>query len=62
MITLYLILKLIGWIVRVALWLLLLPFRLIFLPFRILFGKPARRTESSGVGFWDGLLIGSLFF
>ena len=38
-----------------------LPFRLMFLPFRILFGRPGRRTGDGDDGFWEGLLIGSLF-
>ena len=62
MITLYLIFKLTEFVIRLCLWLVLLPFRLMFLPFRLLFGRPGRRTGDSDNGFWDGLLIGSLFF
>lgn len=61
MITLYLIFKLTGLIIRLCLWLVLLPFRLILLPFRLLFGKPASRSGDSD-GFWKGFLIGSFFF
>jgi hypothetical protein len=61
-ITLYLIFKLTGWFIRLCLWLVLLPFGLMLLPFRILFGRPGRRTGDSDDGFWEGLLIGSLFF
>ena len=61
MITLYLIFKLTGLMIRLCLWLVLLPFRLILLPFRLLFGKPASRSGDSD-GFWEGLIIGSFFF
>ena len=62
MITLYLIFKLTSLLIRACLWLVFLPFRLILLPFRILFGRPGRRTGDSDDGFWEGLLIGSIFF
>ena len=63
MITLYLIFKLIGLVIRLGLWLVLLPFKVILFPFRVLFGKSGRSSGGSGDdGFWDGLLIGSLFF
>ena len=62
MITLYLIFKLTSLLIRACLWLVFLPFRLILLPLRILFGRPGRRTGGSDDGFWEGLLIGSLFF
>ena len=62
MITLYLIFKLTGLLIRMCLWLVLLPFKIVFLPFKLLFGRPGRRTGDSDDGFWNGLLIGSLFF
>lgn len=62
MITLYLVFKLTGLLTRMCLWLVLLPFKIVFLPFRLLFGRPGRRTGDSDDGFWNGLLIGSLFF
>ncbi len=62
MITLYLICKLTGFLIKITLWLLLLPFQIILLPFKLIFGKPQRSTAQSNDGFWEGLLIGSLFF
>ena len=62
MITLYLIFKLTGWILRLCMWMVLLPFKLMLLPFRLLFGRSGRRTGDNDGFFWEGLLIGSLFF
>ncbi len=62
MITLYLIIKLVDLIIRICLWFLLLPFRLILLPFRLLFGKSESKSSGKHDGFWEGLLIGSIFF
>ena len=63
MITLYLIIKMIELTFKLVIWLVLLPFRIIFFPFSLLFGKRNRgNRRDSDDGFWDGLLIGSIFF
>ncbi len=61
MITCYILIKLMGLLVRLCLWMVLLPIKLIFLPFSLLFGKSSKQINNSDDGFWDGLVIGSLF-
>ena len=63
MITLYLIFKMTELIFKLVIWLVLLPFRIIFFPFSLLFGKRGgSNRRDNDDGFWDGLLIGSIFF
>jgi len=62
MITLYLICKLTGLVIRMCLCLVLLPFRIILFPFRLLFGHPRSNGGNDDMAFWDGFLWGSIFF
>ncbi len=59
MITLYLICKLTGFLVKVCLWMLFLPIRLVLLPFSWLFGGSKKRVRTDDGSFWEGFLLGS---
>ncbi len=62
MITLYLIFKLTGWLLKLVINLMLLPFYAIILPFKILFGKPKKKNRDNKDSFWEGFFWGGFFF